>query len=133
MKRIRRDTIRKLYRDGILQEFGCGDKDLDAPLSEAIRSEIHLAGRGPGEWVDQGEVLEIYCESGIPNASDIEDFYSEYKEFGIPIPPEGCTVYNCDRWIKIDDYVNLGIRGLGYSDRVHHEPFNGAVIGVYWS
>ena len=79
MKRIRRDTIRKLYRDGIIQEFGCGDKDLDAPLSKAIRSEIHLAGRGPGEWVDQEEVLEIYCESGIPNASDIEDFYSEYK------------------------------------------------------
>ena len=130
MKRIRRDTIRKLYREGIAQVFHA---EADDYISEALKKDIHIAGQGPGGWVDASGVLEIYCESGIPNASDINDFTAEYREFGIPIPPEGCVTYNADKWCSIDDYVNLYLEAIGRPERVHHEPFNGAVIGVYWS
>jgi len=75
-------------------------------------------------------VLEIYCESGIPNASDIHDFSWEAKEFGFD--PADAVSYNTDKWCKVDDYVNLALKALGFHERVHHEPFNGAVVGVYW-
>ena len=131
MRRIRKDTIRKLYRDAILQVFGCGDKELDKDLANALKKDVHLAGKAPGEWVGEDGVLEIYCESGIPNATDIHDYSYEAREFGLD--PSKAVVYNSERWVKIDKYVNLGIKGMGYSDRVYIEPFNSAVIGVYWS
>ena len=132
MKRIRRDTIRKLYREGLAQVF-CAEAD--DYISKALKSDIHIAGQGPGQWVDpDGDgVLEIYCENGIPNATDYEDFSAEYREFGIPIPPEGAVYHNSDKWAAADDYVNLYLEAIGRPERVHHEPFNGAVVGVWWS
>lgn len=128
MKRIRRDTIRKLYREGIAQVFHA---EADDYISEALKKDIHIAGQGPGGWVDASEVLEIYCESGIPNATDINDFTAEAREFGHST--ENAVTYNSDKWCCIDDYVNLYLEAIGRPERVHHEPFNGAVIGVYWS
>ena len=92
-----RSVIRKLYRDAILQVFGCGDKELDTDLTRALKSDVHLGGKDPGQWSGKGAVLSIYCENGIPNASDIHDFTHEYREFGI----EGNPVsYNSEKWFK---------------------------------
>ena len=122
MKRTRRDTVRKLYREAIIQYFGDADY-----LKEAVKRDIHCANQAPGQWVGQHGVLEIYCESGIPNATDVHSYPPE-PEFGF----KGGTFYNSDIWCKIDDWVNLGLQSLGKTDRVHHEPYNAAVIGVYW-
>ena len=123
MSRPRRTTIRKLYRQAIIEYHGCGDKELDAHLHRAVAKDVHLAGRAPGQWVSSEGVLEIYCESGIPNASDINEFHFDGQYH---------VSYNSDKWCSIDDWVNLALKAQGYTDRVHHEPFNGAVIGVYW-
>ena len=120
MKRTRRDTVRRLYREAILEYFGESDH-----LREAVKRDVHCANKAPGEWVGAHGVLEIYCEGGIPNASDI----IEPGWYGL----EGPTHYNSDTWAKADDWVNLGLAALGKTDRVHHEPWNSAVIGVYWS
>ena len=124
MQRPRRSTIRKLYREAILEYHGCNDKKLDEHLLRASKKDIHIAGNAPGGWVHPEGVLEIYCESGIPNASDINEFRfnDEYH-----------VSYNSDKWCNIDDWVNLALQSQGYAERVHHEPFNGAVIGIYWS
>jgi len=130
MRRVRRDTIRRLYREGIMRHFGCGDKELDKHLSESVRKDVHIAGQAPGGWVSEEGVLEIYCESGIPNATDINDFRCYAAEAGCD--PSEMISYNSDKWCKLDDWVNMYLAGIGRSERVHHEPFNGAVIGVYW-
>tara|TARA_R110002060_G_scaffold4017_1_gene6248 strand:- start:242 stop:658 length:417 start_codon:yes stop_codon:yes gene_type:complete len=128
MRKPRKDTIRSLYRAGIIQYFGCGDKKLDRDLIKSTKKDVHIAGKAPGQWVSDEGVLEIYCESGIPNASDI---------YEIPPMPElgfmkGSCVYNSDRWCKLDEWVNLGLKARGYSECVRHEPYNGGVIGVFW-
>ena len=123
MSRPRRTTIRKLYREAIIEYHGCGDKELDSHLHRAVAQDVHLAGRAPGQWVDPEGLLEIYCESGIPNASDINEFHFDGHRH---------VSYNSDKWCNMDDWVNLALKAQGYTDRVHHEPFNGAVIGVYW-
>jgi hypothetical protein len=128
MKRVRKDTIRKLYREAILQTFGCGDKKLDRSLISALNEDVHLAGKGPGQWVSKEGVLEIYCENGIPNATDIHEF-PPMPEFGIV---RGSCTYNSELWCKIDKYVNLGLKAMGRYEKVYHEPFNGGVVGVYW-
>ncbi len=131
MKTVRRDTIRKLYREGMLQIFGCGDNELDKQLIKSMKQDMHIAGQGPGQWVSREGVLEIYCENGIPNASDMHDFRYECEEFGLD--PSNAVVHNCDQWYKLDEYVNLYLKSVGRPERVHHEPFNGAVVGIYWS
>jgi len=123
-----RSVIRKLYRDAILQVFGCGDKELDTDLTKALKSDVHLGGKDPGQWSDKGAVLSIYCENGIPNASDIHDFTHEFREFGI----EGNPVsYNSEKWFKIDGIVNLYLEATSAGFGVFHEPCNGAVVNVY--
>tara|TARA_R110001583_G_scaffold43355_2_gene137900 strand:+ start:1361 stop:1756 length:396 start_codon:yes stop_codon:yes gene_type:complete len=131
MKRTRKDTVRKLYREAILKYFGTEDKDVDSSLISALKKDVHLTGAAPGQWVSDHGILEIYCESGIPNATDIHDFSYEAREFGLD--PSGSVVYNSDTWSKIDQFVNLYLEGVGKLDRVYHEPCNGAVIGVYWA
>tara|TARA_R110001583_G_scaffold31043_8_gene106633 strand:+ start:20854 stop:21249 length:396 start_codon:yes stop_codon:yes gene_type:complete len=131
MRRIRRDTVRKLYREAILQVFGSGDTELDRHLTNSLKKDVHLAGNGPGDWVGNHGVLEIYCESGIPNASDIHDFSWQVREFGID--PRSAISHNSEQWFKIDKYVNLGLKSLGRHERIHHEPLNCGVVGVYWA
>ena len=128
MKRTRKDTVRRLYREAIVKYWylDTGDKH----ISETLKRDVHLAGDAPGQWVSDEGVLEIYCESGIPNASDIQDFSAEAREFGVD--PKDAVCYHSDVWHKIDSWVNLGLKAMGRYDQVSHEPQNSAVIGVYW-
>ena len=127
---MRRDQVRKLYREAILQVFGCDDKELDADLVKALKKDIHYSEDAPGGW-DFGSVLEIYCESGIPNATDIHDFTAEAREFGFST--KNAVTYNSDRWDEVDGVVNLLLEATGKHERYHHEPQNGAVVNVYLS
>ena len=128
---MNRATIRKLYREALVEYFGCGDTSLDKSLLRAVKEDIHLGGRAPGEWCGDHAVLEIYCENGIPNATDINDFGAEALEFGLD--PSNAVAYNSDVWGSIDAWVNLALEVRGAHKRVYHEPYNGAVVGVYWS
>ena len=119
---MRRDQVRKLYREAILQVFGCGDKELDADLVKALKKDVHYSDEAPGQW-SPNSVLEIYCESGIPNATDIFN----PADYGFP----GKTSYNCDKWDDVDGVVNLLLEATGKFERYHHEPYNGGVINVY--
>ena len=130
--KTRKDTVRRLYREAILKYFGANlTKDDDKYLSAALKRDVHIAENAPGQWVGSHGVLEIYCESGIPNATDIQDWRFLEQEFGVK--PKEAVTYNSDKWFKIDQWVNLGLESMGKTDRVHHEPYNSAVIGIYWS
>ena len=121
---MNRGTIRKLYREAIITEFGCDDKSLDAPLLEAVKRDIHLGNLAPGGWSPES-VLEIYCERGIPNATDMFD--PSWHGFS------GKVSYNSDRWCTVDGIVNLMLKAMGSQKRVNHEPHNNAIVNVYWS
>ena len=127
---MRRDQVRKLYREAILQVFGCDDKELDADLVKALKKDIHYSDEAPGGWSPES-VLEIYCEDGIPNATDIHDFTAEAREFGFST--KNAVTYNSDRWDDIDGVVNLLLEATGKRERYHHEPCNGGVVNVYLS
>ena len=122
---MNRATIRRLYRDAIIQVFGCGDKELDADLTAATKRDIHFGDRAPGQWSPHS-ILEIYCEGGIPNATDINEF---------PPMPEfdfkgGCS-YNSDKWAQVDGVVNLMLEISHPGLRVYHEPYNSAVVNIH--
>ncbi len=123
---MNRATIRKAYREAILEVFGCGDKELDAHLIRALKTDIHLGNKAPGQW-SPDSILEIYCENGIPNASDIHEF-PPMPEYGLL---KGTCSYNSDKWCKIDEIVNLLLEPV-YGVRVFHEPYNAAVINVHY-
>lgn len=127
---MRRNQVRKLYREAILQVFGTGDTKLDADLLKALKKDIHYGEEAPGGW-SPNSVLEIYCESGIPNATDVHDFRAEAREFGFD--PSNAISYNSDKWDEIDGVVNLLLEATGKFERYHHEPQNGAVVNVYLS
>ena len=130
--KTRKDTVRRLYREAILKYFGANlTKDDDKYLNDALKRDVHIAGNAPGQWVGDHGVLEIYCEGGIPNATDIQDWRFLEQEFGVK--PKEAFTYNSDKWFKIDQWVNLGLESIGKSDRVYHEPYNNAVIGIHWS
>jgi len=124
---INRASVRKAYRNAILEVFGCGDKDLDKHLLKAVKADMHLGGKDPGGYGDNA-LLSIYCENGIPNASDIHDFTYEYQEFGVAGNPFS---YNSEKWDNIDAIVNLLLEATGKLYRVHHEPHCNAVVNVY--
>ena len=119
MSRVTKATIKKLYIDAIIQYQHPEDKT-------RIRNDVHTGGNGPGGWAPHA-LLEIYCENGIMNATDIHEF---------PPMPEfdykgGCS-YNSDMWCRMDDYINLMLEARGCRDRVYHEPINNAVVSVGW-
>lgn len=116
---MNRATIKKLYRQAIIEVFGPDDGDLKV----AVKRDIHLGDQAPGEWAPDS-VLEIYCEGGIPNGTDMFD----PSWYGY----EGKTVYNSDLWNRVDGIVNLMLAAMG-GKRVHSEPYNNAVMNVYWS
>ncbi len=121
---MNRLTIRRLYREAILQVFGSGDKPEDQYLLEAVKRDIHLSDQAPGQW-SPGSVLEIYCESGIPNATD----YFDPSWHGFP----GKVTYNSEKWETVDGVVNLMLSAMRVKERYHHEPYNPAVINIYKS
>jgi len=114
--------VRDAYRKAIAKCWHLKQKD--------IKKDIHLANKAPGQWC-QGAVLEIYCESGIPNASDIQDFSYEAREFGMN--PADAIVYHSDVWAKIDKMANelLAAKGAGTYQKYYTEPQNSAVLGVW--
>ena len=116
-------TIKKLYVDAIMQYQHQEDE-------KRVRKDVHTGGNAPGEWLGDHALLEIYCENGIMNATDIMDFRAEAREFGLD--PSQAVSYNSDMWDSMDEYVNLMLDAMGEGRRVYHEPYNSAVVGVYW-
>jgi len=121
---MNRATIKKLYREAIIQVFGIDDKTEDRYLLEAVNRDIHLADKAPGQW-SPDSVLEIYCEGGIPNATDIFD----PGWHGMP----GKVIYNSDLWAQVDDIVNLMLAVSHPGTKVYHEPYNNAVVNIGYS
>ena len=122
---MNRGTIRGLYREALTSVFGAGCSDVDECLLESVKKDIHLGGKDPGGWSRKGTVLSIYCESGIPNATDIID----PSWFGLP----GKVTYNSDKWSLVDETVNLLLAVSHPGTRVFHEPVNAAVVNVYYA
>ena len=116
-------TIAKLYREGLIQVFG-DPEDPDEYLVKALNRDVHRASEAPGQWSPHS-ILEIYCEGGIPNATDIFD--PSWYGFS------GKASYNADKWAKVDQYVNQTLALEGYAYRVYHEPYNNAVVNIGWS
>jgi len=115
-------TVANLYRDGLTQVFG-DPKCPDEYLVKALKRDVHRASEAPGQWSPES-LLEIYCEGGIPNATDINEFTWEGKYH--------CS-YNSEKWCKVDQYVNQTLALEGYAHRVYHEPYNAAVVNIGWS
>lgn len=103
--------------------FGGDPENPDEYLVKALKKDIHRASEAPGQW-SPGSVLEIYCEGGIPNATDINEFEWEGKYH--------CS-YNSEKWHKVDQYVNQTLALEGYAEQVYHEPYNNAVVNIGWS
>ncbi len=124
--------IKKFYQDAIFRVFGIDDDDPifkkeNKHLRLAIDESVHLGKKAPGQYATWS-VLEIYCESGIPNASDVNDFSAEAIEFGFD--PSEAVCYNSDRWAEVDNLVNLYLEAVGHSERFYHEPCNAAVVNI---
>lgn len=119
--------LANLYRDGLTHVFGGDPENPDEYLVKALKKDVHRSSEAPGQW-SPGTILEIYCEGGIPNATDINEF---------PPMPEydfkGGSFYNSDQWAKVDQYVNQTLALEGYHNRVYHEPYNNAVVNIGWS
>ena len=129
--RCTNNKVKKMYQDAIFQVFGIDDDDAifeesNARLRRAIKRDVHLAKKAPGQWCPFS-TLEIYCEGGIPNASDVHDFGAEMREFGI----KGESVaYNHDKWLQVDGLVNLLAEAYGWHERFSHEPYSDAVVTI---
>ena len=99
------------------------DIDPDPYLTEAIQRDVHNADEAPGQWSQGLALVEIYCESGIPNASD----YFDPAWYG----HSGKVSYNAEKWNRVDDRVNEELQHRGFDMRVYHEPVNNAVVCIY--
>lgn len=107
-------NVRDAYRQAIAKVWGLKQKD--------IKGDVHIGRKAPGQWSGGRAILEIYCENGIPNASDVH-----YTEFG--------TLYHSESWFQIDEQANAILRAKfpGTTRRFHYEPHNSAVICVWES
>lgn len=121
-------TIANLYREGLIHVFGGDPANPDEYLVKALEKDVHRASGAPGQW-SPSSILEIYCEGGIPNATDINEF-PPMPEFGLM---QGTCTYNSDAWAKVDQYVNQTLGLQGYHHTVYHEPYNNAVVNIGWS
>ena len=74
-------TVANLYREGLTHVFGGDPENPDEYLVKALKKDVHRASEAPGQWSPHS-LLEIYCESGIPNATDINDFSRYASEMG---------------------------------------------------
>ena len=124
---VRKDMVKRLYKEAIFTIFGHEDPDPvfeedNKILKEAIEKDVHYGDVAPGGW-NPGSTLEIYCESGIPNATD----YFDPVDFGFT----GSAVYNSCKWRLVDDIVNLYLEAAGHDERFFHEPYNNAVVSIW--
>jgi hypothetical protein len=106
---IRRTSVRKAYREAILQVFGCGVSADDLHLLRACKESIFLGGKDPCGWSSDDAVLCIYTENGIPTNGD----------------PDCRTLY-MDMWFEVD---RIAFEKLG----IHYytEMQNPAVVCVW--
>ena len=108
-------NIREAYRKAILTIFGVNDY-----IKESVQTDIHHGCEAPGQWCPQS-ILEIYCEGGIPNATDMFD----PGWYGSP----GEVSYNSEKWHSID---KLACSLLGLPEGTFfHTPYNSAVVNIY--
>jgi|TARA_R110000744_G_scaffold82313_2_gene161711 hypothetical protein len=97
--------------------------DGEGMLRKDFDKDIHIGGEAPGNW-SPNSLVEIYCEDGIPNASDVHSF----AEIG------GGTHYNIEDWISIDARANQLLDEANRSDlHAYTEAHNSAVLSVYLS
>jgi hypothetical protein len=90
-------------------------------LREDFDKDVHVGGEAPGNWAPRS-LVEIYCEDGIPNASDIND----WSDFG------GGVTYNSEAWFDIDKRVREILAEKGRTDiQPYTEAHNSAVLAVY--
>jgi hypothetical protein len=115
--------VKTVYRRAIAKHFQLKQKD--------IKQDIHEGSKAPGRW-SPGATLEIYCESGIPNASDYHDMRQYTAEFGLN-PKQAGYYCHAEQWSKVDDVVNaLLVEKFGRSvQKYHHEPYSNAVVAIY--
>jgi hypothetical protein len=109
--------VQAAYRRAIAKHFSLKQKD--------IKQDIHEGSKAPGQW-SPGATLEIYCESGIPNASD----YHDMSFHGLP----GAGYYcHSEQWDKVDEKANAFLaEKFGRSvQKYHFEPYNSAVVCIY--
>lgn len=120
--KVTKATIKKLYVDAIMKYQYAEDET-------KIRKDVHTGGNAPGNWAPHA-LLEIYCENGIMNATDIQDFSAEAAEFGVD--PADAVCYHADIWANMDEYVNLMLQAQGCNNKCYSEGVNGGVVAVYW-
>ena len=115
---------KKLVRDAYalaVREKWYTEGDDFSILPEDFDKDIHVGGEAPGGWAPHS-LVEIYCEDGIPNASDIND----WSEFG------GGVTYNSEEWFSIDKRVREILAEKGRADiRPYTESHSSAVLAVF--
>ena len=104
--------IARLFRAAILEAME------GLVTQEIVERDVRIAPTAQ-EWVSDDAILEIACESGIMNASDVERFYWDNREI---------VVRYADTWDKITKAVNEQLDLA----QVHYEPHNSAIVGVYF-
>ena len=110
--------VRNIYVQAVRERWF---SDGEGMLRKDFDKDIHIGGEAPGNW-SPNSLVEIYCEDGIPNASDVHDF----AEFG------GGFHHNIDDWLSIDERVNQLLNDAGRSDlHAYTEAHNSAVLSVH--
>jgi hypothetical protein len=118
-------TLKRMYKDAILQVWKDFYADDIQRFKKALKQGVYVSEDDPGQWIEknyQDQVpLVIHCENGIPNATDYHDF----SDFGF-------SGYMChhEKWINVDNLVNLLLKAIGSKERFYHEPINNAVISI---
>lgn len=110
--------VRNAYVQAIRERWTPGEGSI---LREDFDKDVHVGGEAPGGWAPRA-LVEIYCEDGIPNASDVND----WSDFG------GGVTYNCEEWFAIDKRVYEILVEKGRTDiRPYTESHNHAVLSVW--
>jgi hypothetical protein len=106
-------ALARLFRSAILEAME------GLVTQEIVERDVRVVPTEQ-EWVDGSAALEICCESGIMNASDVEVLYWDGREI---------VVRYADTWDKITAQIN---KQLPPYAQVHYEPYNSAIVGVYF-
>lgn len=137
--------IGRLFKAAILEMMG------NLVTEEIVERDVRIAPTHQ-EWISAEGILEVACEGGIMNASDVEVFYWDDREI---------VARYADTWDKITETVNerlctarielghalwrhrfgsAGLRLFAGSRQwstvasvVHYEPYNSAIVGVYFT
>jgi len=111
---IKKNTIKNFYVDAIVKYQHNEDV-------KAIRKDVRVRC----QW-NPNASIEIYCEDGIMNATDIIHSYNP-----VGSDPAKSVRYCSEIWIAMDAYVNQQLEFLDYDVKVYSAPVNDAVVAVY--